>query len=223
MPVIALGLTLLTVFWVPVIFCVPVIPSASASASMSTSASTSASASISTSVSTSASAGAGASTATASGRGTTADRYVLPIADAPPSGTSRATLRESGLLVNDFAPPSVRWGAGHRGVDLATDAGAAVIAPSAGVVTFSGFVVDRPLVVITHADGLRSTLEPVAESPPVGTSVTSGTAVGVVPDAAQSHCAPVACVHWGVRRGTEYIDPLALVGAVEPIVLLPLE
>ncbi len=39
--------------------------------------------------------------------------------------------------------------------------------------------------------------------------------------ARRSHCFPRACLHWGLRRGDTYLDPLTLVGA-GPIRLLPL-
>ena len=37
------------------------------------------------------------------------------------------------------------------------------------------------------------------------------------------HCGPAPCVHWGVRRGEEYLNPLAFVMDLRPSVLLPLE
>ena len=39
---------------------------------------------------------------------------------------------------------------------------------------------------------------------------------------AGSHCAPAACLHWGLIRGETYLDPLTLVGAVpQPVRLYP--
>ncbi|MFD6447123.1 murein hydrolase activator EnvC family protein [Promicromonospora sp. NPDC060204] len=162
-------------------------------------------------------AGAGAD-ARAAGTG-----YVPPVAGVdPPAGVERL-----------FDPPAEEWGAGHRGVDLAAAAGARVLSPGPGVVTFAGQVARRGVVVVTHPDGLRSSLEPVAASVPVGTAVAAGTAVGVVeagadepgagatdPGTTQNHCAPRSCVHWGVRRGERYVDPLSLLDR-PPIVLLP--
>jgi len=78
--------------------------------------------------------------------------------------------------------------------------------------------------VVTHDDGLRTSLEPVTATVPRGTHVASGGVVGTVQVAdgtVASHCAG-ACVHWGVRRGERYVDPLALLGDRPPIVLLPL-
>ena len=119
-----------------------------------------------------------------------------------------------------FDPPQETWGAGHRGVDLAAAVGQPVLAPSDGVVTFSSVVVDRGVVVVTAASGLRSSLEPVTGTVPVGTPVARGQRVGQV-SPSTGHCAPVTCLHWGVRRGETYLDPLALV-APRRVILLPL-
>jgi hypothetical protein len=50
--------------------------------------------------------------------------------------------------------------------------------------------------------------------------VQRGDLVGRV-GAAPGHCAPAACLHWGVRRGEAYLDPVALV-APRRVILLPL-
>jgi len=117
------------------------------------------------------------------------------------------------------APPSP-YASGHRGVDIATTPGLPVVAAAAGVVTFSGTVVDRPLVVIRHDDGLVSSIEPVAGSVAVGDSVARGAPIGTV--GAGGHCA-TSCAHFGVRRDGAYINPLMLLGEVPAAVLLPLD
>jgi murein DD-endopeptidase MepM/ murein hydrolase activator NlpD len=132
-----------------------------------------------------------------------------------------------GELVHPFDPPAKDWLRGHRGVDLAAARGAAVASPAAGVVTFAGAVGGKPVVVVTHPGGLRSTLEPVDATVPRGTPVAPGSPVGTLsapPGTADnpSHCAPADCLHWGVRRGERYLDPMALLGEAVPIVLLPL-
>jgi murein DD-endopeptidase MepM/ murein hydrolase activator NlpD len=150
--------------------------------------------------------------------GSRATGYVSPVPGVdPPSGVERP-----------FDPPAEEWGAGHRGVDLVAAEGSRVASPGPGVVTFAGQVARRGVVVVTHPDGLRTSLEPVAASVPVGTAVGAGTPIGVVErgraddgaDRGTSHCAPRSCVHWGVRRGERYIDPLSLLDR-PPIVLLP--
>jgi len=95
-----------------------------------------------------------------------------------------------------------------------------VLAPTSGIVSFAGTVVDRGVVTITDTEGLRTSLEPVAWSVGPGTRVDRGDPVGTVQSVA-GHCAPAACLHWGVRRGDVYLDPLTLVRAVGPVILLP--
>lgn len=124
------------------------------------------------------------------------------------------------VVLAGFDPPEVAWGSGHRGVDLAASPGQDVLAPVAGTVTFSGVVVDRGVVVVTTASGLRTTFEPVEGALPTGTAVAAGQVVGRL-TGGPGHCAPAACLHWGVLRGETYLDPLALLG-VRRVVLLPL-
>ncbi len=136
-----------------------------------------------------------------------AGRWSWPLAPAP-------------AVVERFLPPPHPWSAGHRGVDLAAAVGQPVLAPDAGVVTFSRLVAGRGVVVVTHAGGLRSTFEPVDQVLPVGTLVTRGQPVATVA-ASPGHCAPATCLHWGVLRGDVYLDPLSFVGLLK-VILLPL-
>jgi murein DD-endopeptidase MepM/ murein hydrolase activator NlpD len=119
-----------------------------------------------------------------------------------------------------FVAPQTDWGPGHRGLDIYADEGDPVRSPGGGVVTFAGDVAGRGVVVVLHPSGLRSTLEPVTASVALGDSVEVGDVVGAVQGSA-SHCAPVACLHWGVRRGDQYLDPLDYLGGYGPIRLLP--
>ena len=128
-------------------------------------------------------------------------------------------------LVRPFDPPSKPWLSGHRGVDLAAPQGAAVLAPTAGVVTFSGVVANRPVLTIAASNDLRLSFEPVASGLKMGDSVVHGQVLGTLKG--PTHCdrgAPAAssCLHWGVRRGEEYVDPLQFVLDLRPSVLLPL-
>lgn len=117
-----------------------------------------------------------------------------------------------------FVAPPTPYASGHRGIDITARTGVAVSAAAAGVVTFSGVVVDRPLVVIRHDDGLVSSIEPVVGSVSVGDTVARGAAIGAVGDG--GHC-DGSCVHFGVRRDGAYINPLLLLGDVPAAVLLP--
>lgn len=122
-------------------------------------------------------------------------------------------------VVHPFQPPANRYGPGHRGVDLAAPAGAEVRAAGAGRVSYAGMLAGRSVVVVVHGD-LRTTYEPVTASVRLGQSVTAGEPIGNL-EAGHEGCAAAACLHWGLRRGEQYLDPLALVGA-GPVRLLPL-
>ena len=64
-------------------------------------------------------------------------------------------------VARGFEPPASRWGAGHRGVDLAGRPGQPVRAALPGRVTFAGTLAGRGVVVVDHGS-TRTTYEPVA-------------------------------------------------------------
>ncbi|MFK4791826.1 murein hydrolase activator EnvC family protein [Microbacterium sp. ZW T5_56] len=120
-----------------------------------------------------------------------------------------------------FLAPPHAYGAGHRGIDLASLAGGSdvvVRAPADGVIAFVGTVVDRPLLTIDHGDGLVTTLEPVRSDLAVGTLVHAAEDLGTV--ASGGHAAGGE-LHFGVRLDGEYINPLLLLGGVPRAILLP--
>ncbi|HEY0118640.1 MAG TPA: peptidoglycan DD-metalloendopeptidase family protein [Cellulomonas sp.] len=140
---------------------------------------------------------------------------------APPVERYRAPTATVVPVVRPFAGPPQPWAPGHRGVDLDLGLGAAVLTPAAGTVAVAGVVVDRGVVTVVHADGRRSSLEPVIPSVVVGQELAAGDMVGTV-SADRSHCVQ-ACLHWGVRDGSDYVDPLTLLPGGGPVVLLPAE
>ncbi len=117
--------------------------------------------------------------------------------------------------------PDQRWLAGHRGIDIAARVDDAVVAPGAGTVAFAGMVAGRPVMTIALDVGVNATLEPVTAALPAGTRVSRGEAVGTVAPT-PGHCAPRTCVHWGIRVGPDYQDPLDWLVGFGPVVLLPL-
>jgi murein DD-endopeptidase MepM/ murein hydrolase activator NlpD len=123
-------------------------------------------------------------------------------------------------VVRRFDPPPQPWLAGHRGVDLAGPAGATVRAAGSGVVVFAGPVAGRGVVSVAHTGGLRTTYEPVQAAVRAGDRVRAGHPLGVL-RAGHHGCPSAACLHWGLRRGDEYLDPLALLG-LGRVRLLPL-
>jgi murein DD-endopeptidase MepM/ murein hydrolase activator NlpD len=164
--------------------------------------------------------GAGPDPRPSDGRQVTGAAVADRAATASPTGALVYRAPLAGVVERPFDAPDVPWGPGHRGVDLSAEVGAAVGSPADGIVTFAGTVVDRGVVTVTHPDGRRSSLEPVAAVVQVGDRVAAGDVVGTV-QGVPGHCAPRTCLHWGVREGDRYVDPLGLLPGHGPVVLLP--
>ncbi|ALD00652.1 peptidase M23 [Actinomyces sp. oral taxon 414] len=112
-------------------------------------------------------------------------------------------------VLEDFDPPAVVWGSGHRGVDLALSAGSPVLAAGAGTVVFAGMVAGRPVVSIDHSDGIRTTYEPVEACVSAGDAVGRGQVIGTLVAGHRSD--GVDALHWGARTGPKtYVNPLRL-------------
>ena len=126
-------------------------------------------------------------------------------------------------LVRDFLQPSADWSAGHRGVDYLVTEGDSVVAPSSGVVRFTGQMVNRSVVSITHENGLISTLEPVCGTVLKGESVSTGQQVGLVcgNEGYFSHCGVKLCLHFGIKTESGYLSPLYKLGELSPSRLKP--
>ncbi len=122
------------------------------------------------------------------------------------------------VVVAGFDPPLSAYGPGHRGVDLAGTPGQQVRAAAPGRVTFAGSLAGRGVVVVGHG-ATRTTYQPVRAGVEVGAVVAAGDVIGRL-ERFGSHCAPEACLHWGLIEGETYLDPLTLVGA-GPVRLLP--
>ena len=109
-----------------------------------------------------------------------------------------------------FQLPTTPYGPGHRGIDLAATPGQPVLAAAPGVVTFAATLAGRGVITIDHDGDLRTTYEPVTPTVPVGAQVHATQQIGtVVPG--HPDCPAAACLHWGVRRADEYLNPLTLV------------
>ncbi|MFV2195882.1 peptidoglycan DD-metalloendopeptidase family protein [Nocardiopsis sp. LOL_012] len=122
-------------------------------------------------------------------------------------------------VLRPFDPPEERWLPGHRGVDLAAEAGAPVHAPGPGHVHYVGEIAGTPLVSLKHGP-LRTTYLPVESPLGRGDPVGAGEVIGTVA-AEPVHCPGRPCLHWGLLRGRTYLDPLGLLG-LGKVRLLPL-
>ncbi|MDH6624141.1 murein DD-endopeptidase MepM/ murein hydrolase activator NlpD [Streptomyces sp. LBL] len=115
-------------------------------------------------------------------------------------------------VLRGWEPPATTYGRGHRGVDLSAPPGTPVRAVAAGRVSFAGRVAGKGVVSVeltgTGDPPLRTTYEPVRASVSRGDEVAAGEVIGTV-EQAGSHCATM-CLHWGLRRGETYLDPLSL-------------
>lgn len=154
---------------------------------------------------------------------------LLLVMSVPPPGAARAEgtrwqwpVPPPHEVAAPFEAPATPYGPGHRGIDVAVPGGAPIRAVEAGTVRHSGTLAGRGVVSVVHADGLISTYEPVAGALDVGTRVAAGEVLGTLEGgSAASHCASGDCLHLGARRGESYLDPLLLLGARGPSVLLP--
>ncbi|WP_432957351.1 murein hydrolase activator EnvC family protein [Micromonospora haikouensis] len=155
-----------------------------------------------------------------SGFGPVASGSAVPGPVASGSPAFRWPLDGAPRLTRRFEPPPQPWLPGHRGVDLSAEPGAVVRAAGPGVVLFAGQVAGRPVITVGHSAGLRTTYEPVAPGVRAGDPVAAGAPLGRL-HPGHVGCTDRACLHWGLRRGEEYLDPTALLG-LGPVRLLPL-
>lgn len=123
-------------------------------------------------------------------------------------------------VTRGFEPPADAYGAGHRGVDLAAAPGQQALAAGPGVVVFAGTLAGRGVVSVDHEGGLRTTYEPVTPDVSVGDQIYQGQPLGTVL-AGHPGCTVAACLHWGVRRGDEYVNPLEYIATAYALRLKP--
>jgi murein DD-endopeptidase MepM/ murein hydrolase activator NlpD len=107
-----------------------------------------------------------------------------------------------------FAPPPNPYAAGHRGVDLAGSVGQSVFAAQAGEVSYAAILAGRGVVVVVHGS-LRTTYEPVEASVRRGAHVARGQQIGTL-ESGHPGCPVSACLHWGLLRAEQYLDPMTM-------------
>lgn len=107
-----------------------------------------------------------------------------------------------------------RWSPGNRGIDYDTVPGEAVRASGVGTVVFAGQVGGSLHVVVLHADGLRTTyafLQSILVAR--GDDVEQGQPVGTAAER----------LHFGVRAGSAYLNPLDVLARPRRVHLVPID
>ena len=149
----------------------------------------------------------------------------LVVSLAPPLGAGAPawTPPITPLVVErPFQAPAGPYSPGHRGVDLAAPPGTVVRAPASGTVRFAGRVAGKAVVSVEHAHrilgrtGWRTTYEGVQPSVEAGDQIRAGDPLGIV-----IHGGHSAGIHWGLKNGRVYADPLLMLR--RPEVLKPLD
>lgn len=143
---------------------------------------------------------------------------LLRVPDPAADPVWRWPLRPRPEVLRPFDPPAHPWEAGHRGVDLAARPGQVVYAAGAGRIGFARDLAGRGVVTVIHGR-LRTTYLPVRPLARPGRMVAAGARIGVVEDVL-GHCGQLTCLHWGLKQGATYLDPLMLLGRA-PVRLLP--
>lgn len=145
---------------------------------------------------------------------------VVPVVFTPP-------LVGHLVVTRPFQPPTTRYGAGHRGVDLAGIPGSSVLSAGPGIVTFAGAAAGVLVVAVTHPDGIRTTYEPLATiAVHAGSVVVGGARLGSLASGHPGCSAPPGqiCLHWGALLDSTgaYLDPLLLLAGGAVTLLPPL-
>ncbi len=135
---------------------------------------------------------------------------VLMIISVFPTSCGLLAAPVDGPVVRAFAPQG-RFG-GHWGVDLTVAVGTPVAAADDGVVTFAGDVAGVASVTVNHGGGLRTSYSYLsAVDVTMGDSVLRG---GLIGHSGVDH--GLAVLHFSVRVGDRYVDPVLLLGCVSP-------
>lgn len=124
---------------------------------------------------------------------------------APPAAAQSVFVAPvDGVVTDTFRPPEHFAGPGNRGWEYRTTSGSTVRAAASGVVAFAGAIAGRLYVSIDHPDGLRTTYSGLASvAVERGQPLAAGGRIGTTG----------TTFHFGVRRGTEYLDPALFLGS----------
>ncbi|WP_166408896.1 murein hydrolase activator EnvC family protein [Labedella phragmitis] len=170
--------------------------------------------------------GAAAPTAAAGGRSTSS--AASPVTDRASTAVAAARADWSWPtagrrhIVDAFDAPEHRFGAGHRGIDIAAAVGETITASANGTVIFSGPVAGRSVITVDHGGGLVSSYDPIVPNVRSGAPVSAGHVLGTLGPGHAMHCRS-GCVHLGVRFEGAYVDPAPFFRPPRRSVLLPLD
>lgn len=143
---------------------------------------------------------------------------------APPAAGEEAWVWPvDGHVLTPYSNDNGRPYAGgmHRGIDIAAETGAAVVAARSGTVTHAGVVGSAGLTVaVRTADGrhVTSYLHLAAVAVKKGDSVAAGARIGAVGTSGRRSVAEPH-LHFGVRLAEaedHYVDPLSVLPAARP-------
>jgi murein DD-endopeptidase MepM/ murein hydrolase activator NlpD len=113
-----------------------------------------------------------------------------------------------GPVVRPFVAPISCFGPGHRGVDFKARPGTPVRAAGNGIVVFAGTIAHQRYVVILHLGDLRTSYSYLRSSKVRrGQRVHEGEVIGTTGRRA---------LHFGLRHGPDYEDPMTLFGNGPP-------
>ncbi len=106
-------------------------------------------------------------------------------------------------VIDPFRPPTCVWCPGNRGIEFGPALGHEVHASADGTVSFSGRVAGTLYVVIQHPDGTRATY---------GGLLATGRSRGEYLAIGETVGTAGLALHFGLRRGDDYIDPTPMLG-----------
>ena len=121
--------------------------------------------------------------------------------------TTSYVLPANRPIVDGWRPPSDPYSAGNRGLEIGTVIGDRLVASQSGTVTFAGQVGGTLYLVISHNDGIRTTLGGLSSiAVSKGAAVRRGQFVGMAG----------GTTHFGARYVNHYLDPTLLLGPSVP-------
>jgi len=123
-------------------------------------------------------------------------------------------------IQREFLAPVSLYGPGHRGLDFVIEDNQDLIAPAAGLIEFSGIVVNRNIVTMKTKSGYLISFEQVCSPLSPGEPVEQGQVLGQfcsINVDYEQHCDN--CVHFSVRGKHGYLNPELFLGSLLPSVL----